>query len=826
MHKYRKLLLVVVVLCFLCAWAATDAQASSGKTGGTCGDGVKWLYDENTCQLIISGSGYMDSCPWSRYADQIKRVTIEYGVNNIVSNAFRGCTNLREVYIGNTVKVIEAYAFYGCSFSTIRFPESLQTIGSYAFGDFGSLSVYFFGDAPFLLPNAFEYNVCLYCPDDNDTYDRFVSTYFGEVGCSYMSYHSLEAHRSCDFPYIVDSQDPTCTEDGVRMFACWYCGNTKQEVEQGSALGHDFGEWYAVILATEFTEGQERHDCSRCDEFEIRAIPKLEHNHRFDTISSTIDATCTEPGAVVYVCACGESQSQMIEASGHDWQRVRVDREPTCVELGLAINQCMRCGLTEAETMPVADHDYVTKIVEPTCTQQGFTSDRCRVCDKYKRRNYTPALGHYISQFPTVVNATCTEMGSESYYCIRCEYLDRRTWIPATGHSYELTYLDPTCEEAGGTAYVCHCGDRYFSEKIDPLGHNFGEWQTVTEATADSEGLEKRVCLRCIRYESRVIPKIEHTHQYEAVVSTPSCTIAGYTTYICDCGDQYVEGELAPLGHDFSGWFVVLEATDVMEGIEKRSCLRCGESETRSIPKLEHAHYFVPIVTEPECAYGGHTTYTCSCGEGYVGDYTDALGHDYIDGTCTRCGEADPNYTAPVVNPFTDVKERHYFYQPVLWAVENGITSGTSATAFSPDDFCTRGQVVTFLWRAMGQPEPESNDNPFTDVREKDYFYKAVLWAVENGITAGTGEGKFSPKEECTRGQVVTFLWRAMGRIEPENQDNPFGDVRAKDYFCQPVLWAVENGITSGTGAGKFSPADSCTRGQVVTFLYRAMASE
>ena len=126
----------------------------------------------------------------------------------------------------------------------------------------------------------------------------------------------------------------------------------------------------------------------------------------------------------------------------------------------------------------------------------------------------------------------------------------------------------------------------------------------------------------------------------------------------------------------------------------------------------------------------------------------------------------------------------------------------------------------------MGEPEPEITENPFSDVREKDYFYKAVLWAVENGITTGTSATTFSPKEVCTRGQVVTFIHRALGNPAPELTENPFSDVRTKDYFYQPVLWAVENEITTGTSAGQFSPKEECTRGQVVTFLYRALAEK
>lgn len=196
---------------------------------------------------------------------------------------------------------------------------------------------------------------------------------------------------------------------------------------------------------------------------------------------------------------------------------------------------------------------------------------------------------------------------------------------------------------------------------------------------------------------------------------------------------------------------------------------------------------------------------------------------------CTVCGEVEQQVLdrldpppAPE-NPFTDVKDTDYFLAPVLWAVEKGITSGTGNGNFSPNATCTRGQVVTFLWRAMGKPAPKSTENPFSDVSAADYFYDAVLWAVEMGITSGTGGGKFSPNAPCTRGQVVTFLWRAMGKPEPSSSENPFSDVNKADYFFAPVLWAVEMGITSGTGGGKFSPSNPCTRGQVVTFLFRAM---
>ena len=174
------------------------------------------------------------------------------------------------------------------------------------------------------------------------------------------------------------------------------------------------------------------------------------------------------------------------------------------------------------------------------------------------------------------------------------------------------------------------------------------------------------------------------------------------------------------------------------------------------------------------------------------------------------------------LNPFQDVPGDAYYFEAVNWAVANSVTNGTSETTFSPNVGCTRAQVVTFLWRAAGQPEPTEGTNPFTDVKEGTYYYKAVLWAVEKGITNGTSETTFDPDETCTRGQIVTFLWRREGKPAPTGANNPFADVKPSAYFGSAVLWAVEKGITNGTSETTFEPNEDCTRAQVVTFLFRA----
>ena len=179
----------------------------------------------------------------------------------------------------------------------------------------------------------------------------------------------------------------------------------------------------------------------------------------------------------------------------------------------------------------------------------------------------------------------------------------------------------------------------------------------------------------------------------------------------------------------------------------------------------------------------------------------------------------------PISNPFQDVADDAFYYDAVLWAVDEGVTNGLSATAFGPDVDCNRGQVVTFLWRAAGSPEPTNKISPFTDVADPGaFYYKAVLWAVEKGITTGLSSTSFGPDVVCNRGQVVTFLNRYFDSPSASSTRNPFTDVKSSDFFYQAVLWANEENITNGYGSSTtFCPDVSCNRGQIVTFLYRAI---
>lgn len=174
----------------------------------------------------------------------------------------------------------------------------------------------------------------------------------------------------------------------------------------------------------------------------------------------------------------------------------------------------------------------------------------------------------------------------------------------------------------------------------------------------------------------------------------------------------------------------------------------------------------------------------------------------------------------PQTGVFVDVATGSYYEDAVDWAVENGITKGTDDTHFSPDGICTRAQAVTFLWRTAGSPKPETRAMPFTDVPVGSYYYDAVLWAVENGITKGTSDTTFSPNMTCSRAQIVAFLWRSE-KSPAAGIANPFADVKSDAYYADAVLWAVKENITKGTTSTTFSPNADCTRAQIVTFLWR-----
>ena len=336
-----------------------------------------------------------------------------------------------------------------------------------------------------------------------------------------------------------------------------------------------------------------------------------------------------------------------------------------------------------------------------------------------------------------------------------------------------------------------------------------------------------------------------HTHTY----GTEWKSDAYKHWHECSCGAKSEEA-----AHTASDWITDTAATATTDGTKHKECTVCKRVlETGTIPATGSggggggsvSTYSVTVgktengsvsVSPKSASKGDTVTITVTPDKGYVLETLTVLDKNDKE---IKITEKNGKYTFTMpaskvtvkatfmddntmLNYFVDVKAGDYFYDAVLWAVQEGITSGTDATHFSPNASCTRAQAVTFLWRAAGSPAPKSSEMPFTDVPAGSYYEQAVLWAMEQGITKGTSDTAFSPNATCSRAQIVTFLWRSQ-KSPAADTVNPFTDVAEGTYYNSAVLWAVENGITGGTTATTFSPANDCTRAQIVTFLYRCL---
>ena len=401
-----------------------------------------------------------------------------------------------------------------------------------------------------------------------------------------------------------------------------------------------------------------------------------------------------------------------------------------------------------------------------------------------------------------------------------------------------LVYVDVTLPAAGTNADTAVSFDASMLELTDVSGKTAAfAWKSVDGqvrlALADANAISEtrtvaRLTFRMIgegettvsivtnqlsadacSHEEQIALTLEkekpHEHVYKSAVTAPTCTEGGYTTYTCECGDSYVSDETPPLGHT-EETIPAVEATCTEPGLtEGKKCSVCGETlvAPEETPVLGHDW------TEADC----ENAKTCSvCGE------TDgnAPGHDYENGLCQTCDDT-------LNSVFKDVIAGQFYFDAVEWAVAEDITTGVTDNYFAPDGICMRGHVVTFLWRALGSQEPTTTENPFVDVAETEYYYKAVLWAYENGITNGVEDTRFDPTGACNRAQVVTFLWRAMG-MEASNDGATFPDVADGEFYTEAVAWAVENGITKGMDDGNFGIGVPCNRAHAVTFLYRMLA--
>lgn len=442
------------------------------------------------------------------------------------------------------------------------------------------------------------------------------------------------------------------------------------------------------------------------------------------------------------------------------------------------------------------------------------------------------------------------------------------TVAEAVHGSYTTVVTDPTCEEAGYTTYTCACGsDVYTADETAALGHTWGEWEVVEEATEDTVGLKQRLCGVCGEVEEEEIPMLNHVcktltlveevpatceengtkayyvcdkcgfkysdaegnnrvadkdlvipaaHKYgDAVVVEPTCTEAGSKTYTCSVCDKDVVETIPATGHTFGAWEVVEEATEDEEGLEQRTCSVCGEKETREIEKVED-HKWSALV---------NTIRLHALRQKLAKDKEDAKAEAEEEPVVIDEAIVEEAW----VNPFVDIYESDSYYAAIEFVYENGLFKGVSEIEFAPATTMTRAMFVTVLGRLHGITEDYVGENTFADVVEGEWYAPYVVWAADNGIVLGYGDGTFGINDEITVEQAAVILARYTAFIELDvvaeyDLAADYADAAdVSEWAAEAMTWAVAEGIYEGVEVGEedyLFPQTPAARSLVATMLY------
>ena len=539
-----------------------------------------------------------------------------------------------------------------------------------------------------------------------------------------------------------------------------------------------------------------------------------DHEHEFE--ATVVEPTCLEGGYTLGKCKiCGkELKYDYTEALGHDWDNGVVTIAPTKETQGLMTYTCRRCGETKTKKLP----------------REGLTVP--------EDIDFTDPEA--ASQF-AIVNQSSAAIEDGTGLALVCTRPAFEDCKGQNSGDQATTPEDVVVYEAEG--------DWVATLEVDfnTNGASNGYYQFFGFYASEGEDFQNLVGVRggdgamqnFIREDGVILHQDE-----DGVNSTPGFSSAGtyflriekigstYTCFRSSDGENFTE-MFAYEDTNIDADHIVIDAyTGMTTGYKfTLKSLKFEDAGGAVVPPADKTALNEIIEMAEKLDNSAYTEESVAALEKAIADAKkvqsdEKATQEAVDAAVEAIGEAVRNREEkPDEFLFEDVKDPSKFYfDPVYWAfkADPQITNGTDDTHFGPDNACTRGHVVTFLWRAAGCPEPKSAETPFKDLKKGAFYEKAVAWAVENEITNGLAADKFGPDGKCTRGQIVTFLWRYKGKPAPKSAETPFKDLKEGGFYLDAVAWAVENEVTNGVSADKFGPDATCTRGQVVTFLYRA----
>ena len=814
------LLLGVFLLCTFFVQALPVASAAEVTYSGNCGENLTWTLDTDGL-LTISGTGEMEdyssygNVPWNGLVDKINCVVIRNGVTSISWGAFMGCTGLTSVTIPNSVTSIGDGAFRNCTgLTSVTIPDSVTAMGTSAFEGCTGLTSITIPDSVTWIGGSTFYGctglTSVTIPDSvTNIDDRAFSGCTGLTSITIpdsVTNIGISAFNGCTGLTSVTIPASVASIDSSAFAGC--TGLTSITVSSGNKKFDSRNNCNGII---ETASNTLIYGCKNTDiPDSVTSIGKSAFRNCTGLTSITIPDSVTDIGANAFRDCTGLTSitipDSVTSIGGSAFSDCTGLTSITIPDSVTSIGSYAFKGCTGLTSITIPDS--VTSVGSFTfygCT--GLASITVSGGNKkYDSRNncngiIETATNTLISGCKnTDIPDSVTSIGEGAFRgCTGLTSITIPDSVTDIGVSafegctglISITIPD-SVTSIGGVAFGSCTGLTSITipDSVTSIGGG---------AFADCTGLASV----CFMGDAPVV-KWQAFQTYDEE-SDAYINIPGLTLY-------YIEGKS---GWTTPTWGEAEYPTAVWDGV--------------NVPQ-PHTHSYTAVVTAPTCTEKGYTTYTCACGDSYKKDFVSALGHDFKDGTCTRCGASDPNYKPVDPTPeatFTDVSETAWYKNSVDYAVEHGLMNGTGTNTFEPESTMTRAMLVTVLWRYANAPKPGAN--PFTDVPNGKWYTDAVAWAAENGVVNGVGDGKFEPDGSVTREQMATILYRYAQKVgidtSKHTELSAFPDAsRVSAYARAPMQWIVAEGVIGGSrenGQDWLNPQGNATRAEIATILMR-----